>query len=94
MPIFHVVASSHFARDLKRLAKRNPDLLQKMEVLKIILEQDPHNITKRFNIKKLSGIKPGRGEWRIRFGDYHLRYDIFGREVVLYVLRHRKDVYF
>jgi mRNA-degrading endonuclease RelE of RelBE toxin-antitoxin system len=38
-------------------------------------------------------LKPGEGQWRIRAGDYRLRYDIFGRDVVLYAVRHRTEAY-
>jgi len=44
-------------------------------------------------IKKLAGLKTGEGQWRVRWRDYRLRYDIFGSEVVLHSFRHRKDAY-
>jgi prevent-host-death family protein len=31
------------------------------------------------------------GQWRIRVGDYRIRYDIEGSRVLLYRVRHRKD---
>jgi len=43
--------------------------------------------------RKLAGLKPGEGQWRIRAGDYRLRYDVFGHDIVLYALRHRKEAY-
>jgi mRNA-degrading endonuclease RelE of RelBE toxin-antitoxin system len=33
------------------------------------------------------------GQWRIRVGDYRIRYDIEGNRVLLYRVRHRKDIY-
>jgi mRNA-degrading endonuclease RelE of RelBE toxin-antitoxin system len=38
-------------------------------------------------------LKPGEGQWRIRWREYRLRYDIFGSEVVLHSFRHRKEAY-
>jgi mRNA-degrading endonuclease RelE of RelBE toxin-antitoxin system len=29
------------------------------------------------------------GQWRLRVGDYHIRYDIAGHRVLLYRVRHR-----
>jgi mRNA-degrading endonuclease RelE of RelBE toxin-antitoxin system len=58
-----------------------------------ILGDDPHKRTGRDKIKKLSGLKPGEGQWRVRWRDYRLRYDIFTSEVVLHSSRHRKDAY-
>lgn len=44
-------------------------------------------------IRKLAGVGQGEGQWRIRVGNYRLRYDIIGSDVVLYSFRHRRDVY-
>lgn len=40
---------------------------------------------------KLASIKIGK--WRIRIGDYRIRYDIEGDKVVLLRILHRKDIY-
>jgi len=58
-----------------------------------VLGDDPHNRSGRHPIKKLVGLKPGEGQWRIRWRDYRLRYDIFGTEIVMHSFRHRKDAY-
>ena len=42
-------------------------------------------------IKKLKG--KGIGRWRLEVWPYRVRYDVIGREVVLYRVRHRKDIY-
>lgn len=42
-------------------------------------------------IKKLKGS--GDGQWRLRVGSYRIRYDVIGRDDVLYRVRHRRDVY-
>jgi mRNA interferase RelE/StbE len=33
------------------------------------------------------------GQWRMRVGDYRLRYDIEANRVLLYRVRHRRDIY-
>jgi mRNA interferase RelE/StbE len=33
------------------------------------------------------------GQWRIRVGDYRIRYDIEADRVLLYRVRHRRDIY-
>ncbi|HEX2276564.1 MAG TPA: type II toxin-antitoxin system RelE/ParE family toxin [Candidatus Tectomicrobia bacterium] len=33
------------------------------------------------------------GQWRIRVGDYRIRYDIEGDRILLYRVRHRRDIY-
>jgi mRNA-degrading endonuclease RelE of RelBE toxin-antitoxin system len=58
-----------------------------------LLAKDPHGRSGQHPIKKLEGVKPGEGQWRVRWGEYRLRYDIFGREVVLHSFRHRQDAY-
>ena len=64
-----------------------------LEELISVLRVDPHNVTGKHKFKKLSGVAPGEGQWRIRFGDYRVRYDIADHEVVLHSFRDRKDAY-
>ncbi len=64
-----------------------------LEKLIPILRDDPYNITGSHKIKKLAGVDAGDGQWRIRFGDYRVRYDIASGEVVLHSFRDRKEAY-
>ena len=90
---FQVVTPPVFERNARRTIRRNPGLAAFLAELIGILETDPYNRTRQYDIRKLTDIKPGGGQWRIRAGDYRLRYDICGREVVLYAFRHRREVY-
>jgi mRNA-degrading endonuclease RelE of RelBE toxin-antitoxin system len=90
---YRILVTSFFEKDLKRQSKKDRKMLEQIENLKKILEADPYNLSRRFDIKKLKGIKPGEGQFRIRTKQYRLRYDIFGQDVVLYSFRHRKDIY-
>lgn len=64
-----------------------------LEDLVAILAEDPHNRSGGYSIKKLAGLKPGEGQWRIRWREYRLRYDVIGTEVVMHSFRHRKEAY-
>jgi mRNA-degrading endonuclease RelE of RelBE toxin-antitoxin system len=77
----------------KELTKGNPVLLTALDESLAILREDPHNRSGQHGIKKLAGLKPGEGQWRLRWRDYRVRYDIFGEEVVLHSFRHRKEAY-
>jgi mRNA-degrading endonuclease RelE of RelBE toxin-antitoxin system len=90
---FRVVSTPGFERDLRRVSRGNRVLLQAVRGLLAVLAEDPHNRGGSHQIKKLSGLKPGEGQWRIRWHQYCLRYDIIGAEVLLYSFRHRKDAY-
>lgn len=57
------------------------------------LRQDPYNRGRQHKIRKLKGLKVGEGQWRIALGDYRIRYDIVGREVVLYSCKLRREAY-
>ena len=50
-------------------------------------------VASMLTIKKLTGLKPGEGHWRLSWRDYRPRYDIFGSEVVLHSFRNRKGAY-
>jgi mRNA-degrading endonuclease RelE of RelBE toxin-antitoxin system len=90
---FQVLTTPTFEREFRKTSRGNPTLVNALEELVGILRRDPHNRTGQNNIKKLAGLKPGEGQWRIRWRDYRLRYDIFGNDVVLHSFRHRKEAY-
>ncbi len=90
---FRVLATPAFKREFRAIAKNDPMVVTALEELVAILSDDPQNRSGRHKIKKLAGLKPGEGQWRVRWKDYRLRYDIFGNEVVLQFFRHRRDAY-
>jgi len=90
---FRVLTTPAFEREFRAISKKDSTLIRALEELIEILSNDPHNRSGRHKIKKLAGLRPGEGQWRVRWRDYRLRYDIFGSEVVLHSFRHRKDAY-
>jgi mRNA-degrading endonuclease RelE of RelBE toxin-antitoxin system len=90
---FRVLTTPSFERDFRKFSKGNEVLAEVREGLITILAEDPHNRSGRHSIKKLVGLRPGEGQWRIRWREYRLRYDIFGTEVVMHSFRHRKEAY-
>jgi len=82
---FTVQITPSFRRDLETL----PTAAQRK-----ILEALHHLEANRFGppkVKKLKG--KGIGQWRLEVWPYRVRYDIEGQRVVLYRVRHRKDIY-
>jgi mRNA interferase RelE/StbE len=79
---FQLVISNRFRRDLRRL-----DAALHRRVLEAIepLQENPYQGSQLTNVRI--------GQWRIRVGDYRIRYDIEGNRVLLYRVRHRKDIY-
>lgn len=92
-PPFQVIIPPAGERDVRRITRRNPIVASILEEMITVLEVDPYNRTRQYDITKLTGAKPGMGQWLIRQGDYRLRYDIFHQDVVLYCFRDRKDAY-
>lgn len=90
---FRVLTTPGYEREFRAILRGRPEVADAMQSLLTILCHDPYNRSGRYQIKKLSGCKPGEGQWRIRWKEYRLRYDIFGSEVVLYSFRHRKEAY-
>jgi mRNA-degrading endonuclease RelE of RelBE toxin-antitoxin system len=82
--LFRVLTTPAFEREFRAISKKDPALLRALEELIGILSEDPHNRSRRHKIKKLAGVKSGEGQWRVRWKDYRLRYDIFGSEIVLH----------
>lgn len=83
---FAVHLTPSFRRDLEALPARVHKIV--MEAIKR-LEENPFGPPP--NVKKLKG--KGVGQWRLAVWPYRVRYDVIGRDVVLYRVRHRKDIY-
>jgi len=73
---------------LKNLRKIPPESKSRISKALLELKQDPFSTR---DLKKLANVEIGR--WRLRIGDYRLRYDIVGQEIQLCIILHRKDVY-
>jgi mRNA-degrading endonuclease RelE of RelBE toxin-antitoxin system len=91
--LFRVLSTPAFEREFRVIAKHDLTFADVLKELIEILKEEPQNRSGRHKIKKLGGLKVGEGQWRLRWRDYRLRYDIVGEEVVLHSFRHRKDVY-
>jgi mRNA-degrading endonuclease RelE of RelBE toxin-antitoxin system len=90
---FRVLTTPAYERDFRTISRGCFSVVDAMEELLVILRRDPYNRSGQHQIKKLAGYKAGEGQWRIRWKEYRLRYDILGSDVVLYSFRHRKDAY-
>jgi addiction module RelE/StbE family toxin len=79
---FQLVPTKTFLKDLKKI-----DAKLKRRIAKALdnLQENP------FQGKKLAAIEIGK--WRIRIGDYRIRYDVESHFIILYTIRHRKDIY-
>ncbi|MBI2484103.1 type II toxin-antitoxin system RelE/ParE family toxin [Candidatus Uhrbacteria bacterium] len=90
---YRILTTSLYARDIKQCLKNDPQLINIINNAQEILAQDPYNTTRRYNIKKLGGLRQGEGVFRLRIRDYRMRYDINKSDVILYTCRNRKDAY-
>ena len=90
---FRVFSTPSFNREIKKIFKKNKRIKDFLEIVIEILQNDPFNKNKRNDIKKLTDIKQGEGQWRIRLGDYRFRYDIIKNDVILHLIGNRKDIY-
>ena len=86
MPVSFEARYTHqFLADLKKL---EPSVQRRiLETLETKLLKDPFQ-----HGKKLVG-KQGPGRWRFRVGDYRIRFDVEGRTLLLYRVRHRREIY-
>jgi mRNA-degrading endonuclease RelE of RelBE toxin-antitoxin system len=90
---FQIHVSSHFRRDARKLLSQHPELADVLEEVREALRADLTNRSRAHDIAKLAGVVGGEGQWRLRVGQYRLRYDVIGRDVVLYSFRHRREAY-
>lgn len=83
---FTVRLTPTFERDLRALPHQFQTKV--LDALKR-LETEPFGSPPK--IKKLKG--QGIGQWRLEVWPYRVRYDVVGRDVVLYRVRDRRDIY-
>lgn len=93
MARFRTETSSGFRRDIRRLLKSHHQVISVYEEVILSLEEDPYNFSRRHDIKKLGGINLGDGQFRMRKGDWRIRYDIDKDVVILYSFKNRKEGY-
>ena len=79
---FRLVPTKTFLIDLRKIP---PSLRRRTEAAIQKLKKGP------FRGRKLGSVETG--QWRIRIGEYRVRYDVVGNDIVLHRIRHRKDIY-
>jgi len=93
-PSFSVLPSKHYERLARLLYKRQPRFAAVQESAVEILEHDPTNRSGSHDIKKLTNVARGEGQWRIALGRFRFRYDIYDQDVILhYCGLRREDTY-
>lgn len=90
-PPFSVRTTPHFDRLVRSLVKRHPELVDRYADALNILRADPHNQSRQHDIRKLKGVRPGEGQYRLALRRWRFRYDILGEEVVLYYCGLRRE---
>lgn len=85
-PRFAVRLTPSFQRDLEGLPVSIQD-----KILGAIKRLETNPFGPPPKIKKLKG--KGIGQWRLEIWPYRVRFDIIKEEVVLYRVRHRKEIY-
>jgi mRNA interferase RelE/StbE len=82
MKPYQIVSTRVFTKDFRRLPYGVQ--LRILDALEEML-QDPYRGSK---VQALE-----TGIWRWRVGDYRIRYDIEGEDIVLLRVRHRREIY-
>ena len=92
MPHFSVQTSPHFERSFKKLRKQHRELAEIFREVLDVLETDPYNRTRRYQIKKLVDQHQD-GQYRLRLGRFRFRYDVNGQTVEMSPGLRREDTY-
>ncbi len=79
---YRLVIANRFTKDLRQL---DPQIHERILQALAKLEENPYQGEKV--------LAQETGTWRLRVGDWRLRYDIVGEEVHLLRVRHRREVY-
>ncbi|MBI4492933.1 MAG: type II toxin-antitoxin system RelE/ParE family toxin [Chloroflexi bacterium] len=79
---YRLIIANRFAKDLRRLDQQ---VQQRILAALQNLEHDPYLGEKV--------VARETGAWRLRVGDWRIRYDIVGEEVHALRVRHRREAY-
>jgi mRNA-degrading endonuclease RelE of RelBE toxin-antitoxin system len=90
---YRVIVTPGLEREARQLCRRFPRVYADLFRAIKLLETDPLNLKCRASIRKLVDVPAGEGQFRLRLGDYRLRYDVIGEEVVLHSMRPRRESY-
>ncbi len=90
-PDFVVRTTPQFERLYRALKKKHPEGGKLQNDILTVLRSDPYNQSGRHNIKKLTGIPKGKGQFRLRMKRYRFRYDIHKQDVVLHFCGLRRE---
>ncbi len=91
---FLVRTSSHYERMARLLRKRQPKFDAIQQRAFEIVGHDPTNRSGSHEIKKLTNVGQGEGQWRLALRRFRFRYDIYDKDVILqYCGLRREDTY-
>ncbi len=91
MPGFSVQTTARFERELRKLSRLHPDLAHYYARACSVLEADPYNRSRAHPIRKLEGVRPVDGQYRIRLGRFRFRFDVEGQIVYLKACSLRRE---
>jgi len=80
---YKIIITHRFSKDFKKLPR---NIQRKTISVLNEMAKDPYKEVEKVLAKET-------GEWRKRIGDYRIRYDISGKEVILYRVLHRREIY-
>ncbi len=88
---FRVRAVPRFRRFARSLTRKHPAFAEIYAEAVALLQADPYNRSRAHQVRKLSDVKPGDGQWRLRIGRWRFRYDIEDKDVLLYACGLRRE---
>ncbi|MBI4469186.1 MAG: hypothetical protein HY650_07695 [Acidobacteria bacterium] len=93
-PLFSVRSTTRFERLVRRHLRGHRELPAVQERAWHMLQTDPYNRSRQYQIKKLEGVVQGNGQYRLSLGRWRFRYDIYDEEVVVqFCGLRREDTY-
>ena len=91
---FSVLVTARFKREYRKIVAAHPEIAEHYRRVVEILSVDTHNRSRRYPIKKMTGVQPCGGLYRICFLRFRFIYDIASQFVCLkYCGLRREDTY-
>ena len=85
----HIEKMNYYV-ELKPTAIKDLKNIPNKEVLKIIAQLESLEDDMKGNVKRLTNFTP---EYRMRAGNYRALFEVAGHRIIVYRIKHRKDIY-
>jgi mRNA interferase RelE/StbE len=79
-----------YSIEFKKIALKDLEKINKKDAIRILSKIKELEEDLKGDVKRLTNYTP---EYRLRFGNFRILFEISGKAIIIYKIKHRKDSY-